>query len=57
MRRYVTALLQAPRTWAAATAALRLKGKLEGSKKRRQHQSLMQLQVGDCSLIARWPRF
>eukprot|EP00900_Chrysochromulina_parva_P026654 jgi/Chrpa1/8622/Chrysochromulina_OHIO_Genome00023329-RA len=42
---YVVALLRAPRTWAGATHALRLKAKMESSRKRRQHQALMQLQT------------
>ena len=42
---YVRAELATPQTWAAATAALRMKAKIESSKKRRQHQALMQLQA------------
>jgi hypothetical protein len=42
---YVVALLRAPRTCAGDTHALRLKAKMESSRKRRQHQALMQLQT------------
>ena len=42
---YVTAALALRRNWAAVTHALRLKARLESARKRRRHQSLMQLQA------------
>ena len=41
---YVRHCLASPCAWASATHALRLKAALESGQKRRQHQSLMQLQ-------------
>ena len=42
---YMRAALALPRNWAVATQTLRLKARLESAKKRRRHQSLMQLEV------------
>ena len=45
MEPFVHQALATPQAWAVQTVALRTKARLESSKKRRRHQSLMQLQA------------
>jgi tetratricopeptide (TPR) repeat protein len=45
MEPYLRAALALPRRWVTSTHALRLKARLESARKRRRHQSLMQLET------------
>lgn len=45
MEPYVSTALRLPRRWAISTQALRIKARHESRQKRRQHQSLMQLEA------------
>ena len=45
MEPFVSAALRLPQRWATATQALRVRARHESRQKRRQHQSLMQLEA------------